>query len=204
MSVRITTLSENTAQAGCLGEWGQSILVEADEMRILLDTGGPGLSAITNAPLLGIDFATIDRIVLSHGHFDHTGGLKEVLRRNGGEIEIIAHPAIWESKYNVRPNRPERYIGIPLVREELESLGARFNLTAEPVWITENIVTSGEVPLVTDYEEIDSDLFVKENGKLRPDTVPDDLALAVKTELGLVIILGCAHRGIVNTIRHFQ
>jgi 7,8-dihydropterin-6-yl-methyl-4-(beta-D-ribofuranosyl)aminobenzene 5'-phosphate synthase len=204
VSVQITTLSENSALAGFVAEWGQSIMVEADGLRVLLDTGGPGLSAISNAPLLGIDFSTIDRIVLSHGHLDHTGGLKEVLRRKGGEVEIIAHPAIWESKYVVRPNMRERYAGIPLVREELENLGARFNLTSEPVWITENIVTSGEVPLLTSYEEVDSDLYVKQDGQLRPDTVPDDLALAVKTELGLVIVLGCAHRGMVNTIRHLQ
>jgi 7,8-dihydropterin-6-yl-methyl-4-(beta-D-ribofuranosyl)aminobenzene 5'-phosphate synthase len=204
MSVRITVLSENTATAGLLGEWGLSVLVEADGLRILLDTGGPGLSAIHNAPLLGIDFSTIDRIVLSHGHYDHTGGLKEVLRRKGGELEIISHPAVWEHKYAMRPKMPKRYIGIPSVREELESLGAVFRYSDDPVWISENIVTSGEVPLANDYELVDPDFYVEDNGAMRPDTMPDDQALAVKAELGLVIILGCAHRGMINTIRHFQ
>ncbi|MFA4836846.1 MAG: MBL fold metallo-hydrolase, partial [Dehalococcoidia bacterium] len=198
-----TTLNENTANSGFLAEWGLSMLVEADNLRILLDTG-PGFSTVYNAQLLGIDFSTIDRIVLSHGHHDHSGGLREVLTRRSGPVDIIAHPAIWEAKYAVRGKKGERYVGMPFAREPLESLGARFHLTMEPVWITENILTSGEIPLVTGYEEVDPNLYVKENGRLRPDTVPDDLALAVKSELGLVIALGCAHRGMINTIRHFQ
>jgi len=202
MDIRITTLSENTANFGFIAEWGLSILVEADGRRILLDTG-PGFSAVHNAQLLGIDFSAIDSIVLSHGHSDHTGGLREVLSR-GGAVDIIAHPAIWEAKYAVRENKRERHIGIPFVKEQLESLGARFSMTKDPVWITDSIVISGEIPLMTSYEEIDRNLYVKENENLRPDNVPDDLALAIKTELGLVIILGCAHRGIINTIRHFQ
>jgi len=80
MEIRITTLSENTAGYGFLAEWGLSILVEADGLRILMDTG-LSFSAVHNAQLMGIDLATIDRIVLSHGHADHTGGLREVLRR---------------------------------------------------------------------------------------------------------------------------
>ena len=201
MSVQITTLNENTANSGFVAEWGLSILIEADGLRLLLDTG-PGFSTVYNAQLLGIDFATVDRIALSHGHFDHTGGLFEVLRRSR-EIDIVAHPEVWGSKYAVRGGA-ERYIGIPFTQEQLENLGAHFSLTREPLWITDTMVTSGEIPIVTDYEEIDSNLFVKKGEDLVPDTVPDDLALAVKTELGLAIILGCAHRGMINTTKHFQ
>jgi 7,8-dihydropterin-6-yl-methyl-4-(beta-D-ribofuranosyl)aminobenzene 5'-phosphate synthase len=201
MDINITTLIENTANIGFLGEWGLSMLIDVDGRRILLDTG-PGISTVYNAHLLGIDFKTIDRVVLSHGHYDHTGGLKEVLRRSCG-LDIISHPAIWEHKYAVRENKA-KYIGIPFHREELETLGARFTMSKEPVWITDNIVTSGEIPLTTAYEEVDDAMNVKKNGDLMPDNVPDDLALAIRTELGLVIILGCAHRGMINTISHFQ
>ena len=201
MDIRITTLIENTATLGFIGEWGLSILVEVDGRRILLDTG-PGFSTVYNAHLLGIDFTTIDRIVLSHGHYDHTGGLRDILRITDG-IDIISHPSIWEHKYAVRENRP-KYIGIPFHKEELETLGARFNMTKEPVWITDNIVTSGEIPLTTAYEEVGDVMNVKKDGDLMPDDMPDDLALAIRSEVGLVIILGCAHRGMINTIRHFQ
>ena len=96
MGIRITTLSENTANSGFLAEWGLSILVEVDETRVLVDTG-QSFSAVHNAQLLGVDLSTVDRIMLSHGHADHTGGLCEVLRRRD-EVEIIAHPDMWAAK----------------------------------------------------------------------------------------------------------
>ena len=201
--LQITTLSENTANYGYLAEWGLSILVEVDGKRILLDTG-LSYSAVHNAQLLGIDLSTIDCIVLSHSHADHTGGLRDVLRIKG-EVEVIAHPDIWVPKYVRRGGEsPEQYSGIPFSREELESRGARFNLTKEPVHISEHAMTSGEVPMSSGYEEIENNLFVKETGMLHPDPLADDLALIIDTDFGLVVILGCAHRGIVNTLRHAQ
>jgi len=204
MSVRITTLSENTAHMGdFLGEWGLSILAETDEARVLLDTG-KGVSAVYNADTLGIDLGNIDSIVLSHGHYDHTGGLREILRRMRKEVEVIAHPVIWQTKYARREGEPDRYIGIPFQQNELESLGARFHLTVQPVNITSTVMTTGEIPMVTAFEEVDSALFIKEGTAWQPDKVMDDQALIVKTEQGLVIILGCAHRGIINTLYHAQ
>jgi 7,8-dihydropterin-6-yl-methyl-4-(beta-D-ribofuranosyl)aminobenzene 5'-phosphate synthase len=204
MGLRIITLSENTASIdGCLGEWGLSVLVESDELTVLFDTG-QGFSTVHNAELLGVDLTKVDKIVLSHGHFDHTGGLESVLSRIGKEIEVIAHPDIWQAKYAVSEGAAPRYIGIPFSRKELEALGARFRLTAEPVALSADIMTSGEIPRVTDYEDIELYLSVKENGGFRPDTFRDDQALIIKTPAGLVVILGCAHRGIINTLYHAQ
>jgi len=203
MEVRITTLSENTANLGFLAEWGISILVEVDGMKILVDTG-LSLSAVHNAKLLGVDLSTIDRIVLSHGHVDHTGGLRDVLKIKG-EVEVIAHPDVWTPKYVRRDEESqEQYISIPFSREELESCGARFNLSREPVYITDNVLTTGEIPMLSSYEKIEGNLFVKENDTLCQDQLADDLALVIDTDFGLVVILGCAHRGIVNTLRQAQ
>ena len=139
MKLHINTLCENTASMGnFLAEWGLSILVETETNRILLDTGA-NYSAVYNAESLGIDLGTIDKIILSHGHYDHTGGLRDLLRKRKKEIEIIAHPDIWQVKYHRRKEDPERFIGIPFQREELECLGARFFLSREPVKINENI-----------------------------------------------------------------
>jgi len=204
MPIQITTLSENTTSAThLLAEWGLSILIEADSRKILLDTGQT-FSAAYNAIVLGIDLQKIDKIIFSHGHLDHTGGLLHILQMMKKQVEIIAHPDIWAAKYGKRPEEKERYIGVPFPREAAETLGATFNLTREPVWISENIVTSGEIPMITEYEEIDHDLYVKKKGKLKPDPLWDDQALFLKSERGLVIILGCAHRGVINTIRHAQ
>ena len=204
MTLRVSTLSENTASIGdFLGEWGLSVLVEADTTKILLDTGAT-ISAVHNAESLGINLSMIDKIVLSHGHYDHTGGLREMLRRMKKEIEIIAHPDIWQAKFSRRVGKPDKYIGIPYQKEELESLGAHFTLTKQPVEITQNIVTTGEISMVTEYETIDSGLFVKQDFRFEPDLVMDDQAMIIKTEKGLVIILGCAHRGMINTIYQAQ
>lgn len=202
MEIKITTLSENTGSHGFLGEWGWSILIEAEGTRILMDTGMT-FTATYNAQLLGIDLRSIDTIVLSHGHNDHCGGMQEVLQRKQGEVKVLAHPDIWTSKYTTSRSGYE-FIGIPFTREVLESLGARFNLSKQPVEITRNIITTGEVPLLTGYETIDSNLLVKEGADYCPDPLVDDLALIIRTERGLVVILGCAHRGIVNTLRHAQ
>jgi len=187
---------------GFLAEWGLSILVEADGARILVDTG-LSFSAVYNAQLMGVDLSTIDCIVLSHGHADHTGGLREVLKIRG-EVEVIAHPDIWAAKYVQRDQQPLQYCGIPFTRQELESRGARFNLAREPVHITEHVMTTGEIPMFSGYEEIENNLFIKEDDQFKPDPLADDLALVIDTDFGLVIILGCAHRGIINTLRHAQ
>jgi 7,8-dihydropterin-6-yl-methyl-4-(beta-D-ribofuranosyl)aminobenzene 5'-phosphate synthase len=200
MGISITTLCENTAgQPDVLAEWGLGVLIETDDTCILLDAGA-SISIGQNSDRLGVDLRKIDKIVLSHGHFDHTGGLPVLLNKVKKEVEIIAHPDIWEPKYHRREGKPDRYIGIPYQRRELESLGARFVLTPEPVKLSENMMTTGEVPLATDFEQIDSGLYIKTPDGWAPDQVLDDLAILIKTESGLVVVLGCAHRGMINTL----
>jgi len=203
MALRITTLSENTAgMPGVIAEWGLSVLVETDKLKVLFDTGASS-SVPHNVRMLGVKLPEIDRIALSHGHYDHTGGLKGVLRQAGKSIEVIANTDIFDDKW-IHVGDFKRYIGVPFSREELEAEGASFTLSREPVWITDDIATTGEVPMVTDYEEIEPSMCLKRGGDLVPDPFNDDQGLVVKTELGLVVILGCAHRGAINTIKQSQ
>ena len=202
MQIKITTLSENTANYGFLAEWGLSILVEVDGLPILVDTGY-SISAVHNARLAGIDLSHIQHIVISHGHADHTGGLRDMLRATNNP-QVIAHPDMWSAKYVKRNDELLHYAGIPFKREELESLGAKFTLDKGPHYITSKIFTTGEIPMLTPYEQIEDNLYIKEGNAVRPDRLADDLALAIDTEYGLVVILGCAHRGIINTLQHIQ
>ena len=201
MKLQVTTLSENTAGLGLLGEWGFSVLVETEKDCVLFDTGASG-STVHNADILKKDLSRVQRIALSHGHYDHTGGLRDVLRRTG-KVDVVAHPDIWELKGGGFGENA-RYVGIPFRREELEGLGARFNLTQKPVEIGDGIMTTGEVPMTTGYEQIESYLSVKRGNEWLPDPLADDLSLVIDTGEGLVVILGCAHRGMINHLRHAQ
>jgi len=97
------------------------------------------------------------------------------------EVDIIAHPDIFQAKYDKREGKPAKYIGIPFQREELESLGARFHLSKEPLVISPEIMTTGEIPMVTDYEKVDPVLFIKNGAEWEPDMVMDDQALVLNS-----------------------
>jgi 7,8-dihydropterin-6-yl-methyl-4-(beta-D-ribofuranosyl)aminobenzene 5'-phosphate synthase len=208
MTVTVTTLMENTSGVPFIhGEWGQSMLVETDENTILFDTG-PGDLIIDNAARLGVDLGKIDKIVLSHGHYDHTGGLQAVLialLESGAKpdgIEVVAHPHVFQDKFVYIKDMVTHPCGMPFSREDLEGLGARFNLSARPVQLNSFTMTTGEVQVSTGHEKIDSTLHIKEGESFQPDELADDLGIIIKTEKGLVLLLGCAHRGIINTINH--
>jgi len=201
--MKITTLVEDTAtKPKLIAEHGLSMLIETGENNILFDTGQL-FALLYNAKILNIDLSKVDKIVLSHGHFDHTGGLKRILSRTG-KIDVYAHPDIFAPKY-AKDKERNRYIGIPYEREELESKGAVFHLSREPLWITDNIMTTGEIKRITDFEEISDNLCIMRAGYLVKDDLLDDQALIIKAGAdGVVVVLGCAHAGLVNTLQHIS
>jgi 7,8-dihydropterin-6-yl-methyl-4-(beta-D-ribofuranosyl)aminobenzene 5'-phosphate synthase len=113
----ITALAENTAGAyDFLGEWGLSLWIEADNHRILYDTGG-GRTLTANARLLGMDLKNADALIISHGHFDHTGGIAEVMA-NGFHGKVYAHPWIFTRRFERKEKPPHKEIGIPARSKE--------------------------------------------------------------------------------------
>ena len=205
---KITVLCENTAGSviGLTGEHGFSALIEKDGQKILFDTG-QGMSLENNAKVLGINLMQVKRVILSHGHYDHTGGLQAVLYPPRG-VEVIAHPDIFSKKYAElkTPDGKQRiFIGIKYSRDYLEgSLQARFNLIKEFSQIAVGIFFSGEVPRETDFEYPDKRLKVEHKGKIIDDPLLDDISLLIETDQGPVILLGCAHSGVVNVMNHFS
>jgi 7,8-dihydropterin-6-yl-methyl-4-(beta-D-ribofuranosyl)aminobenzene 5'-phosphate synthase len=202
MSVRLTILCENTVGRanGAIGEHGFSCFVETDAGNYLFDTGN-GAGLLHNASVLGVDLTSVRAIILSHGHFDHCGGLKAALAGMSA-VEVVAHPGIfrpryWQGQYEKRAN------GLPFRRTELEAAGARFSLTRGFLTLAPGLHYSGEIPRVTPFETGDPHLVIAdENGVFSPDPFDDDAFVAVETGQGLVLLLGCAHAGVVNSLHH--
>ena len=202
--MKITILCENTVgrRVG-LGEHGFSALIETDHGNYLFDTGR-GDSVIKNSLELNKDLRTIKKIFLSHGHYDHTGGLPEVLKLRG-KVDVHTHPhAFLDRVHVVEENGKEtkRFVGIPFKRSYLESLGANFILNKDFFEVEEGFFLTGEVPRKTSFEKLDPKLFTEADGKTNPDVFLDDQSLVLNTERGLLVILGCAHSGVINILNH--
>ncbi len=206
MSLKLTTLCDNlSGHLNFSAAWGLSVLVEFGNQVVLWDAG-PSDAAAKNALQNGIDPGRITCAAISHGHVDHTGGLVDFLRVIGKEVDVHLHPDAWGQKYIQRPDAGNRmdFIGIPCRKAALEGLGAVFQEKREPVWISDEILITGEVPMTNDFESIDGNMFVKDGGAYIHDALADDQALAVKTGKGLVVVLGCAHRGVINTLSYLR
>jgi 7,8-dihydropterin-6-yl-methyl-4-(beta-D-ribofuranosyl)aminobenzene 5'-phosphate synthase len=190
---------------GLLAEHGLAILVEAHGKRVLFDAGQTN-TALHNARQLGLELTAVDAIVLSHGHYDHTGGLRSVLQemsRAGRQLPVFAHPQVFAPRYSLREGERARYTGLPFREEELAALGAQFHYSAGPMEIFPGIWTTGEVPRHS-FEQVDDALRVQAPEGWRQDEVADDQGLVVRTPRGLVVVLGCAHSGIVNTLDYVR
>ncbi|MGB5750151.1 MAG: MBL fold metallo-hydrolase [Desulfobacterales bacterium] len=182
-----------------MGEHGLSFYIEAENRRILFDTG-QNLAITHNAEVLGIDLSRIDTVVLSHGHYDHSGGLQSLLDCNNN-FTLFAHPDVFGCKVKGAGDNPI-YIGIPVDRKVFEQKGINIQLDKDPVPIAPGITATGEIPLENDFETVGSIFFLKNGEDYTADTLADDRALILDTDKGLVVLLGCSHRGVVNTLNH--
>jgi 7,8-dihydropterin-6-yl-methyl-4-(beta-D-ribofuranosyl)aminobenzene 5'-phosphate synthase len=201
LKTRLTILCENAVGVpfGVVGEHGFACYVETEQGNYLFDTG-QGLGIAGNAAALKKDLADIDAVMLSHGHYDHTGGLPAVLQIRGG-VPVYAHPDIFIDR--VWSNREQtRFIGIPFSRSYLEGLGAEFHLGNALVEVGPGVFLSGEIPRRSAFETGDAHMtaVMPDGQKIHPDPLKDDLSLIVDTQKGLVIVLGCAHAGMINIL----
>jgi 7,8-dihydropterin-6-yl-methyl-4-(beta-D-ribofuranosyl)aminobenzene 5'-phosphate synthase len=196
--VRIVLLADNAAgPRGLLAEHGLSLWLEAGGCRILFDTG-QGLALGHNAEALGIPLARADAVVLSHGHYDHTGGLALLLLQGRRHLPVYAHPEAMSTRY-VRRDGEAREIGMPdEARQALARWGA-FRSSRASLTVCGGVHLTGAIPRLTDFEEETGAFFL--DGECRePDPLVDDQAAFVETRAGTVVLLGCAHAGVVNTL----
>lgn len=208
MEVKATVLSENTVYGlGGLAEHGWAVWLETPSGNWLFDTG-QGKVLLHNATHFGIDLPTVRAILISHRHYDHTGGLLRALRLARGGVDrtgvpVHAHFDLFKETYAMPKGKKPRHVGIPFSRVALEGTGAIFYLTHEWLEIEEGIYMTGEVPRRTDFERGDPDLkHFDADGELVPDPMVDDQALIIETNQGLFVVLGCSHAGVVNILNH--
>ncbi|WP_156927374.1 MBL fold metallo-hydrolase [Thermococcus nautili] len=178
---------------------GVSFLIEADGKRILFDAGQSAEPVLHNMKLLRIGPDSIDHVFLSHCHYDHTGGLLGILQAIGRRVPVVAHPSIFRRHFITRPYL--RDVGIPFGRKKVEEL-ADLYLTADPLPITENVLSTGEITAREDFERAELEVYTIENGKVVRDELRDDMSLVAKTPEGLVVVSGCSHAGIVSIVKH--
>lgn len=202
MPIDITVIVEDTStRRGFWGEHGLAFWVTGGNEPFLFDTGA-GHCLLHNAELLGIDLTSAGRVLLSHGHDDHTGGLEAFLR-HVGSAEVIACPGVWDRKYRIAGAAAPQYIGAPLGEAQYADLGAKYTYLTGPAEIAPGIWASGPVPRTTDFEVAEPTLFRQTpKGTYEPDPALDDQSIAIVTPRGLAVLLGCAHAGVINILRN--
>ena len=207
MKTTVTVLCENTAgfPIKIIGEHGLSILIERGEDRLLFDTG-QGIGLVSNASRLGKDLSKVNLAALSHGHYDHSGGLAGFLDLCGNAA-VFAHPDVFIERFaqfDTPDGTKTMSIGIPFSREDLERKGARFDLSPALREIAPGVTVSGEIPRPRDWKSWDKRLVVRDGDGFRPDPFRDDLSLILETGKGAVLILGCAHAGLHAIVDHVR
>jgi 7,8-dihydropterin-6-yl-methyl-4-(beta-D-ribofuranosyl)aminobenzene 5'-phosphate synthase len=172
-----------------LAEHGFSALIETEEARVLVDTGVTGVALVHNLKQMGLTPDDVDVIVLSHGHNDHTGGLPMVKGR------IIAHP----ESFHERRLSPKEGVRYDLTSPKPDKKKHKIEYHREPVLLARGVMTTGEVPRLHEWEELPV-FQIKKGDKYEEDKVMDDMGIVINTDKGLVVIQGCSHAGIINTV----
>ena len=199
--IKFEILVENkTDNPGIMAEHGLSIYIKTDEKKILFDAGASDL-IIKNANKMNTDLSTIDFAIISHGHYDHTGGFPSFHNVNNKAPIYIHENAIkkYHGKHNGKIEKA--MCGIRWTADEKALLDQSLFFTKRPLWINENIVISGTIPNVDGIVPTEQ-FYYEENGEMIPDDMSHEQFLAINNENGIILFSGCSHKGVIPAVKY--
>lgn len=203
MTTTITMLVDNLAQAGLMHEHGLSMLIEHQQQRILFDNG-QGEALFFNAEKLNVSLNDLDIIILSHGHYDHGGNLATLLLANPN-AKFYAHPDCKNIRYSLHPNKPIRTISLsPANIDAINAFPpAQIHMITEVTEVTKGVWLTGAIPRLSESEDTGGPFFLDKAGQCE-DLLKDDMSLCIETKTGLMVVCGCCHSGIINTLEYIK
>ena len=201
--IRIRILVDNKVDVGLVEEHGFSVWIEASGRRILFDTG-QGQALIQNADILGCDLSQVDMLVLSHGHYDHCGAVADVVRI-APAARIFCHSNSFLPRYSIRSGEEPRNVGIPFTigKALFDVPDNRVQWVTRPRMLASAVGISGPIERLHPLEDTGGPFFLDPEGRY-PDLIKDEMAMWVATDRGLIVITGCCHAGLINTVEHIR
>ena len=198
MSVEIVILVDNAAGSDALRtEHGLSILVSGPGRKVLFDAGASPEVLLANAESLGVDLSSVDAVVVSHGHSDHTGGLAAVAQKRPG-LNVYVHQAAFSRRWVDRPGEPLRDVSCPHTVERLCQAGATFRAVSAPEQLDSWLLVSGPIGGPKHGRDV---FVVRKAGEMVVDGFEDEMCLMARGQAGWALLTGCCHRGLKNTLR---
>lgn len=200
--MKITTLIENMLGdiEGLHIEHGLSIFIEADNKKMLFDTGQSG-NIVENAEKLGIDLSGLNYVFISHGHYDHSGGLERLIKEVKPNFDLYVGDGFFNNKYSLREDGDYQFTGNPFDVEFLRNNNIPTHYVNEDIiYLTENIMVFTNFNRKEEFENTNQTMYLKQDGEYIKDKFLDEISLGINTDKGLVVIVGCSHVGILNII----
>ncbi len=201
MNVKITTLIENSVDNNCelIPEHGLSFFIESKEANILFDTGQTG-KFIKNAKKMDINLSNTNYVVLSHAHYDHTGGLRKFVNTYGNEFDLYISTYFFDEKYSYEDNK-YIYKSNNFDKEYLNRNNIKTNIVEDSLTqITPNIYLVTNFTRRMKFEKMNKKFNIKKEGEYILDKFNDEVAVVIDSKKGLVVLVGCSHPGIVNIL----